>query len=158
MRLTAPEVKKFVTPTVPGDKKVVGVQETSGQVYRSSEISDGLLLFIGLATAAQLRVGTPSLVAIEEPERGIHPRRLRDVVDYFRRIAMRGTQVIMTTHSPLLLDQFRDLPESVILFDRDESGSHVKRLIDVKDWEQLVEGSPLGEVWYSGLLGGIPKS
>lgn len=157
VRSTAPEVKKLVTPTVPGDEKVVGIQETSGQVFRSSEMSDGLLLFIGLATAARLRGATPSLIAIEEPERGIHPRRLRDVVDYFRRIAQSGTQVVLTTHSPLLLDQFRDFPESVILFDRDEVGSQTRRISDVDKFESLLEGASLGEVWYSGLLGGIPK-
>jgi len=156
VQATAPEVKKLVTPTVPGDEKVVGIQEKGGKVFLATEMSDGLLLFIGLATAAQLSGGTPSLIAIEEPERGIHPRRLRDVVDYFRRIANSGTQVVLTTHSPLLLDQFRDFPENVVLFDRDESGSHAKRISDLDNYEKLIEGQPLGEVWYSGLLGGIP--
>jgi predicted ATPase len=135
----------------------VGIQEQDGSVYRAGEISDGLLLFIAMSVAVQLGGRQPSLIAIEEPERGIHPRRIRDVVDQFRRIAAKGTQVVMTTHSPILLDEFRDSPESVVIFDRDETGTHIHRLSDHPDWKEgLLRDQPLGDLWYSGLLGGAP--
>lgn len=158
VRSAAPEVKKLTTPN--GDMqgtKTLGIQELDGQVYRSEQISDGLLLFVGIATALHMSARRPTLVAIEEPERGIHPRRITDVVDYFRRMSQRGTQVVLTTHSPLVLDEFRDEPDSVLLFDRDADGSHVRKLTDVPDWEKSLQGKPLGDLWYSGLLGGVPR-
>lgn len=119
-------------------------------------MSDGLLLFIGLAVAAQLRADAQGVLAIEAPERGIHPRRLRDLVDHLLRLTNAGIQVVLTTHSPTLLDEFRDSPESVLIFDRDEKGTHITRLSDRPDWAKELKGSPLGELWYSGVLGGLP--
>ncbi len=141
---------------------MVGVQERDRRVYLASELSDGLLLFIGLSTAAALG-GDPSapkgprLLAIEEPERGIHPRRIRSVIDYLRRLADHETQVVISSHSPLVLDEFAETPEDVLLFDRGPAGTSIKRLTEVAGWEALVGGAPLGDVWYSGVLGGVPR-
>ncbi len=157
VRRAAHEVKRVVTrPGVEPGTKVLGVEETDGRVYGAEDMSDGLLLFIGLAIAAQLKANRPCILAIEEPERGIHPRRLRDLLDHLLRLAQSGVQVVLTTHSPTLLDEFRDTPESVLIFDRDEKGTHVTRLSDRPDWAKELAGAPLGELWYSGVLGGVP--
>jgi predicted ATPase len=158
VRGSAREVKRIVTRsgTEPGTK-VLGVEEQDGFVYGAEDMSDGLLLFIGLAVAARFNQGLGGILAIEEPERGIHPRRLRDLVDNLLRLTKSGTQVVLTTHSPTLLDEFRDTPESVLIFDRDDTGTHVTRLSDRKEWaEELQKGMPLGDLWYSGVLGGVP--
>ena len=163
--LAATEVKRLTIPYAAdnADNKVLEVQERTGQVYRAEEMSDGLVLFVGLAAAATLRddgLGELShrLVAIEEPERGIHPRRIREVIDYLRRLASRGAQVVLTTHSPLILDEFIAAPECVVLFDRTpEHGTTVRRLTDIENWDKLVTGQPLGESPYSGILGGVPR-
>jgi predicted ATPase len=153
----AHEVKRIVTrPGPEPGTKVLGVEEKDGRVYGAEDMSDGLLLFIGLAVAAQLKAGTRGVLAIEEPERGIHPRRLRDLVDHLLRLASAGMQVVLTTHSPTLLDEFRDSPESVLIFDRDDQGTHVTRLSDRPDWAKELKGASLGELWYSGVLGGVP--
>ncbi len=155
---SAREVKRVVTRSgaEPGTK-VLGVEEQDGRVYGAEDMSDGLLLFIGLAVAAQMNQGQGGILAIEEPERGIHPRRLRDLVDHLLRLTQSGTQVVLTTHSPTLLDEFRDTPESVLIFDRDDTGTHVTRLSDRKEWaEEIQKGMPLGDLWYSGVLGGVP--
>lgn len=153
----AHEVKRIVTrPGPEPGTKVLGVEEKDGRVYGADDMSDGLLLFIGLAVAAQLKANTPCILAIEEPERGIHPRRLRDLVDNLLRLTKSGVQVVLTTHSPTLLDEFRDTPESVLIFDRDEQGTHITRLSDRPDWAKELQGASLGELWYSGVLGGVP--
>jgi len=157
VRRTAHEVKRVVTrpgPT-PGTK-VLGIEEKDGRVYGAEDTSDGLLLFIGLAVAAQRKANTPCILAIEEPERGIHPRRLRDLLDHLLRLTESGVQVVLTTHSPTLLDEFRDSPGSVLIFDRDEKGTHITRLSDRPDWAKALKGASLGELWYSGVLGGVP--
>jgi len=157
VRRTAHEVKRVVTrpgPT-PGTK-VLGIEEKDGRVYGAEDTSDGLLLFIGLAVAAQRKANNPCILAIEEPERGIHPRRLRDLLDHLLRLTESGVQVVLTTHSPTLLDEFRDSPQSVLIFDRDEKGTRITRLSDRPDWAKALQGASLGELWYSGVLGGVP--
>jgi predicted ATPase len=158
VRSAAREVKRVVTRSgVEPGTKVLGIEERDGRVYSAEDISDGLLLFVGLAVAAQLKADRPGILAIEEPERGIHPRRIRELLDHLLRVTQSGTQVVLTTHSPTLLDEFRDTPESVLIFDRDEKGTHVTRLSDRKDWaDELKKGMPLGDLWYSGVLGGVP--
>jgi len=157
VRNAAHDVKRVVTRLGPEPgTKVLGVEEKGGAVYGAEDMSDGLLLFIGMTVAAQLKAETPCVLALEEPERGIHPRRLRDLVDYMLRLTKAGVQVVLTTHSPTLLDEFRDTPESVLIFDRDDKGTHVTRLSDRPDWAKELAGAPLGELWYSGVLGGVP--
>jgi predicted ATPase len=157
VRRAAHEVKRIVTrPGPQPGTKVLGVEEKDGRVYGAEDMSDGLLLFIGLAVAAQLKAGTQGVLAIEEPERGIHPRRLRDLVDHLLRLTKSGMQVVLTTHSPTLLDEFRDSPESVLIFDRDDQGTHITRLSERPDWVKELKGASLGELWYSGVLGGVP--
>ncbi len=154
---SAHEVRRVVTrPGPEPGTKVLGVEEKDGRVYGADDMSDGLLLFIGLAIAAQLKADTPRILAVEEPERGVHPRRLRDLVDQLVRLTKSGVQVVLTTHSPTLLDEFRDSPESVLIFDRDDQGTHITRLSERPDWARELKGASLGELWYSGVLGGVP--
>ena len=65
-------------------------------------MSDGTLRAIGLLAAVFQRP-TPSLVAIEEPEATIHPGALGSILDLLRH-ASKSMQVVITTHSPELLD------------------------------------------------------
>jgi len=65
-------------------------------------MSDGTLRAIGLLTAVFQRP-VPSLIAVEEPEATIHPGALESVLDLLRH-ASRQMQVVITTHSPDLLD------------------------------------------------------
>lgn len=156
---SASEVTRIVMPSVgTAGAKVVGVEEGARGVFPASEVSDGLLLLIAVATVIELAGGGPGLLGIEEPEKGIHPRRVRDVVDHLRRVAQNGTQVVATTHSPLVLDEFRDSPESVLILDRDDSGTRVTRLSEHPDWsEDLAREGRLSDLWYSGILGGVPR-
>jgi predicted ATPase len=51
----------------------------------------------------------PSLIGFEEPENGIHPRRIQLVAEILKtRVSEGGTQYIVTTHSPLLPDLIPD--------------------------------------------------
>lgn len=125
------------------------------QSFGADLISDGVLLYMGLTTVAHL-VGPNSLLIIEEPENGIHPRRLKDLLEQIRAIAKRGTQIILTTHSPILLDEFREEPESIVVFERDQSGTHVKQLGPDHLKEVLNGDIGLGALWFSGAIGGVP--
>ena len=70
------------------------------------ELSDGILRFLLLITILS-QPDPPPLIAIDEPEMGLHPRMQHIIAEYAVE-ASRKTQVILTTHSPEFLDAFRD--------------------------------------------------
>lgn len=72
-------------------------------------LSEGTLRLLGLLALSGAK-DTPSLIGFEEPENGIHPRRIRLIADFLRNLSQQ-TQVIVTSHSPLLADSVleRDL-------------------------------------------------
>ena len=120
MRHCAPEVKRVTARTVKqqsGQKEIV-FDEISGPV-RCEFASEGLqaLLFLLLVLHSP---APPPIMALEEIEHGVHPRRIYDFVRFLRALTARedGPQVLLTSHSPLVLDAFRDEPDSVIIFDR----------------------------------------
>jgi len=70
--------------------------------FEGFSMSDGTLRAIGLLAAVFQRP-VPSLIAVEEPEATIHPGALESVLDVLRH-ASKQMQVVITTHSPDLLD------------------------------------------------------
>jgi hypothetical protein len=117
-----------------------------GAVVPASQMSDGIVLAAGLVLIS-LWSGSRRLL-IEEPENGLHPRQLKVVADAIRSIAEdQGAQVILTTHSPLLLNHFA--AEEVVLVTRDESGVHVRRMSDAQGLDELASEMALGELWYN---------
>jgi predicted ATPase len=141
---------------VGGGRKVVAIYE-GAEVYTAEHVSDGILLFVALSTVVQMGEGR-TLVTIEEPEKGLHPRRLREMLDQIRRMARNGSRFILTTHSPVLLDEFRDHPESVLILERDENGTTATQLASRPEWVKELRDVSLGDLWYSGFLGGVPSS
>lgn len=65
--------------------------------------SDGTLRLLGIATALY-QIPTPPLVVIEEPELTVHPGALGVIRDIIKEVSSQRTQVIITTHSPDLLE------------------------------------------------------
>jgi predicted ATPase len=151
----APAITGIVTPTVDSEgNKVVGVAE-GDQVFKADAVSDGILLFIALSTVSLMN-GGKALVCLEEPDKGIHPRRIREILEQVNRVASSGAQFILTTHSPVLLDEFRDYPESVLILDRTDAWTRVQQLSELPDVQAELRDVSLGELWYSGVLGGVP--
>jgi len=103
-------------------------------------------------------------VCFEEPDRGIHPRLLREISDAMYRLSYPedygdkrpAVQVIATTHSPYLLDLYKDHPEEIVIANKTQEGVTFERLTEKSDFDEILQGAPLGDVWYSGVLGGVP--
>jgi energy-coupling factor transporter ATP-binding protein EcfA2 len=118
----------------------------SGAVVPASQMSDGVVLAAALVLIS-LSSGTRRLL-IEEPENGLHPRQLKVIADTIRTIAQaQGTQVILTTHSPLLLNHFA--ADEVLLVTRDQAGVHVQRMNEARGLDELASEMALGELWYN---------
>ncbi len=87
-------------------------------------LSEGTLRILGLLSLAGARE-QPSLIGFEEPENGIHPRRIQLVAELLKTRAASGeTQYIVTTHSPLLPDLVSD--ESLFVCKRIEGETRIE--------------------------------
>jgi predicted ATPase len=92
--------------------------------WTSEDVSSGTLQMIALLVAAfDPRI---PLVVIEEPENSIHPWALRSLVEAFR-LATEKKQILLTTHSPILLDQVR--PEEVWIVQKPGTETRVDPLL-----------------------------
>jgi len=65
-------------------------------------------------------------------------------------------QVLATTHSPYFLDLFRDHPEEIVIAHKVGQEARFERLSDKPAIAEMLGEAPLGEIWYSGILGGVP--
>jgi predicted ATPase len=85
---------------------------------------------------------------IEEPENGIHPGRLKEVLTILRELiqSQEHTQIILTTHSPYVVDLFK--PEEVTLCFKDDEGAiQTRRLSESKAVREQIDVFTLGEIW-----------
>lgn len=160
-----PRAKDVVVAPVPGDKLTWGLRFDDGSTYWAPELSDGTLLAVGLAAMAAI-VPPDSRVCIEEPETGVHPRLLRDILDIFVELAYptngaEPIQVLLSTHSPYLLDFFKDMPECVRVFDLVDGESQVRTLHQALEERRTPLDEfgdlALGEAWHAGLIGGVER-
>lgn len=114
-------------------------------------LSDGTLRFLCLL-AILCHPKPPPLICIEEPELGLHPDILPGLAELLREASER-CQLIVTTHSDVIVDALTDTPESVVVCEKIKGQTMLKRLdrSDLADW---LEKYRLGELWSSGELGG----
>lgn len=132
---------------VPG-KKAVYFQLKSGAKVPCSQVSDGAMLVLGYL-ALFMDVNPQPLILIEEPENGIHPGQLKDLMSLIKDMTLeqRRVQVIMTTHSPYLLDYVPR--ESIRVITRtDSEGTKAQRFEDVPEISKMLgAGYSTGEAW-----------
>lgn len=92
--------------------------------FDASQESDGTLRFAGIVSAL-LQEPLPGLVALEEPELTIHPGALPLLYEHIQEASDRA-QVVVTTHSPDLLDRMGDA--SIYVVERREKETRISRL------------------------------
>ncbi|HET8657876.1 MAG TPA: AAA family ATPase [Micromonosporaceae bacterium] len=100
----------------------------------------------------------PLLTCIEEIDHGLHPHLLDRLVERLRD-ASRSTQFLIATHSPALVNRLK--PEELVVCERAPDGSTILPAVesaDIRRKEHAVHGElGLGELWFSGALGGVPE-
>jgi predicted ATPase len=142
---------RIATPTP--DKRAISLQIDGGFEISGRRLSTGVrMLFFFVALAHH--PDPPGIVLIEEPENGVHPRRLKEIMDLLRsmtegRLSAREVQVIMTTHSPYLLDHVRLPRDQVIVFRRESDGSRTATAVDESHLKAFLDEFMLGEVWFN---------
>lgn len=127
----------------------------SEDFFDASSLSDGTLRFVALAVLfLQPTEHRPSVILADEPELGLHPYAITMLASLIKQAAV-GTQVIVSTQSPLLLDNFS--PEHILVAERSDGGTQLNRL-DVARLESWLEDYSLGELWEKNELGGRPSA
>lgn len=119
------------------------------QPIAAPRLSDGTLHYLFLM-ALLLDPNPPPLLCIEEPELGLHPDILPTIAEMLIDASQR-TQLIVTTHSDILISALP--PESVLVCERDEKGSHLHRL-NTSELKQWLENYTVGDLWLMGEIGG----
>ncbi len=159
-----PEFDRVLFETPGTGQRALVLRTREGQhKIAAADLSSGTLFALAILTLAYLPE-PPAVVCLEEPDHGMHPRLLRDVRDAIYRLAYpenfgekrQPVQVIATTHSPYLLDLFRDHPEEIVIAQKTEDNVLFERLSDREDLDEILQDAHLGDVWYSGVLGGVP--
>ena len=117
----------------------------------ATRLSDGTLRYLCLLVIL-CDPNPPPLVCIEEPELGLHPDILPGLADLLREASER-CQLIVTTHSDVLVDALTDTPESIVVCEKHEGQTTLKRL-ETKQLAHWLEKYRLGDLWTSGELGG----
>ncbi len=114
-------------------------------------LSDGTLRYLCLL-AILCHPEPPPLICLEEPEVGLHPDILPTIAELLIDASQR-TQLIVTTHSDILVSALSDVPEAVLVCEADEDGTHFNRL-DKENLKEWLNEYSLGEVWLRGGIGG----
>ena len=117
----------------------------------AARLSDGALRYLFLL-AILCHPEPPPLICLEGPEVGLHPDLLPTVADLLVEAAQR-TQLIVTTHSETLVSRLSEAPETVVVCEKDDMGTRLRRL-EPATLQEWLERYALGEVWRMGELGG----
>jgi predicted ATPase len=115
----------------------------------AADLSDGTLRFLFLLTVLSTPDPAP-LIAIDEPETGLHPSMLPIVAEYAVEAA-RWTQVILTTHSPPFLDAFLTTVPVTTVARWNEGETELKQIAG-EELEHWMKEYSLGALHKSGEL------
>lgn len=149
VRELAPDFDDFeVTP----DGGLLTLRLTEGDLsIPARRLSDGTLRYLCLV-AILADPDPPPLIVIEEPELGLHPDIHPQLAALMLEASQR-TQLIVTTHSDVLVDALTETPEAVVVCENVGGSTRLERLSSetLRPW---IDKYRLGELWLRGEIGG----
>jgi hypothetical protein len=148
-----PTVKALRMVNPDAGHKTLGLTLTDGTEVGPEEMSEGMLYWLAFAVIEYLRpVG---ILLIEEPENGLHPSRIAEVMRILRDVS-KWTQVLMATHSPLIINELK--PEEVTIVTRTpEAGTICTPMTATKNFAERSKIYALGELWLSYADGDLER-
>lgn len=122
--------------------------------FRASALSDGTLRSMALvAMLLQPPDEMPTLIAVDEPELGLHPFAMSLIAGLFEGAAT-ASQLVLSTQSTRLLDCFD--PADVIVVDRQQGASVFQRL-DTDEYAEWLSEYSVSQLWEKNVVGGGPN-
>jgi len=155
IRLIAPYFEEFVLkPDIMNEENIkLGWREKNSEMlFNASHLSDGTLRMICLITLF-LQPNPPKIILIDEPELGLHPYALTVLSDLIKKVAINGTQVIVSTQSVPLLDNFT-IDDIIVAEKRGNESQFIRP--DKEFLKAWMDEYSLGQLWDMNLLGGRP--
>jgi predicted ATPase len=151
LRKVYSRVEKLKTIEQGSDIQLYIQEQGIEELISAYRLSNGTLRYLCLL-AILCHPEPPPLICIEEPETGLHPDILPTIAELMIE-ASQKTQLIVTTHSDILVSAFSEIPEAVLVCEKDEDGTHFTRLKkdELKAWLEEYE---LGDLWLKGEIGG----
>ncbi|RIK67120.1 MAG: chromosome segregation protein SMC [Planctomycetota bacterium] len=151
MRKFLPRYQRLSTKVSAGSVQVYLHEDGMKAPVAATRLSDGTLRFLALL-AILLNPESAPLICVEEPELGLHPDAMSLLAELLTE-ASEKTQLVVTTHSDVLISALTEQTESVLVCDYLENGTELRRLeaAKLKHW---ITKYRLGEVWRLGKLGG----
>lgn len=138
------------------------IDQYSDFAIPTASVSDGTLRILAFLTALY-DVSQPGLICFEEPENGIHPWLLNKLMQLLQTVSTEGisgkpAQIIITTHSPVLLNYVK--PEQIRAVELDDKGqTKISALpLESKRFQAAMDAydGELGELWFTNIFGGNP--
>lgn len=149
MRVLVPEFEdiKFETSTLSGEVNYVVFEKHTQKPFNKHLLSNGTKNILALLTAVY-QSDEPQFLCIEEPENGLHPHAIRDLVSLFRSACEeKGHYIWLNTHSETLVRQLS--VDEIIVVDKKNGATQAKQF-QGRD----VYGLQLDEAWLTNMLGG----
>ena len=155
LRAIVPGLKDVKTTKLPIEDTLAFqiVEDKLKAAINPASVSDGTVRLLSLLVVTSWSVRNSSLITIEEPENGVHPHLAEYLVDILKS-ASEHSQVVVTTHAPDLLDHLE--PNEVVLCDKEDGFTKLKKASSVRDIEQFRKHFSLGELWSQGTVGAVP--
>lgn len=114
------------------------------------QISEGTLSYL-LLLSILFNPERGNLICIEEPETNLHPDMINTISNAIEE-GSKETQIIITTHSPLLLNSF-DI-EDVLIFEKSDRNETEVKIKSSDEFEEWIDDFLVGQAWLQGLIGG----
>ena len=155
IRIIAPYFDNFDLEPLESNKDLIILrwkQKGCDDIFNASQLSDGTLRFVCLATLLlQPHELQPATIIIDEPELGLHPYAITIFSEIVKQLSDEK-QIIISTQSVELLNEF-DV-DDIIVVDRNDGESVFKRLDEEELRNWLENDYTLGELWNKNILGG----
>ncbi len=151
LRAFYPSVEDIITTINSGTVQIFFHEEGLHHPVPATRLSDGSLRYLCLI-AVLCHPEPPPVVCIEEPEIGLHPDVIPEVAALLIEASSRS-QIFVTTHSDILVDALTSTPEAVIVCEKSNGATQLRRL-DAMELEPWLEKYRLGELWIRGDIGG----
>lgn len=150
MSVIVPEMQELSVQTQKiDDSKGLFFEEDSGDRFPAHMVSDGTIYALCLLVAVLTRVKQPGITIIEEPERGLHPKAISELIGFIREHASPHHPIILTTHSESVV---RSLElEELYFVSKSQGKTQIK---DVRKSGVDKNKIPLDTAWLTNLLGG----
>ncbi|MDR6560194.1 MULTISPECIES: AAA family ATPase [unclassified Arcicella] len=140
----------FTTPVA--GKSLLSLKEKNlDRAITIEHISDGTLRYL-LLLSIFYNPKRGSVICLDEPEMGLHPDMINGIARGIKYAAENGTQMIIATHSPLLLNAFE--LEDLMIFEKNDTNETIVKKVSEEDFPEWEGDFLAGQMWLRGKIGG----